>query len=301
MTLKDYLVFFRWKNVLMILLIQFLFKYILFEKFNLQVSLDHFHFILLALSTAFVAIAGYIVNDIHDIKADIINKPDKLFVDKKITRIMAQNLFIGFNSAGLLLGMYLSYHIGHTSYFIIYVLTSLLLYEYAKNLKNRLLIGNILISIIVFFCILIIAVFDIAPVTSNYNLSAQGPVLKIVLLYGGFGFILTFLREVVKDAEDIEGDKAMQARSIAIVMGERFTKGVLLTISSAVLLTTCIFSITLYQTHKLVSIYLGIMVSLPLLYTIFRISRAKEKKDFHNISSILKLIMLLGMLSLILI
>lgn len=301
MTLKDYLVFFRWKNVLMILLIQFLFKYILFEKFDLQVSLDHLHFMLLALSTAFVAIAGYIVNDIHDIKADIINKPDKLFVDKKMTRIMAQNLFIGFNSAGLLLGMYLSYHIGHTSYFIIYVLTSLLLYEYAKHLKNRLLIGNILIATIVFFCILIIAIFDIAPVTSDYNLPAQGPVLKIVLLYGGFGFILTFLREVVKDVEDIEGDKAMQARSLVIVMGERFTKGVLLLISSVVLLTTCIFSIQLYGSHKPLSMYLGIMVSLPLLYSIFRISKARKKKDFHNISSLLKLIMLLGMLSLLLI
>src|SRR5210317_2071409 len=128
MTPKDYFIFFRWKNILMILLIQYLFKYILFEKFKIQVSLDHLHFALLALSTAFVAIAGYIINDIQDVKADIINKPEKLFFDKKITRISAHNLFIGFNSVGLILGMYLSYYIGHTSYFIIFVLTSLLLY-----------------------------------------------------------------------------------------------------------------------------------------------------------------------------
>ena len=121
MTFKDYLTFFRWKNILMILLIQYLFKYFLFKKFDIQVSLDDIHFALLAFSTAFIAIAGYIVNDMHDVKADIINKPEKLFVDKKITRITAQYLFIGFNAAGLLLGMYLSYYVGNTSFFIIFV------------------------------------------------------------------------------------------------------------------------------------------------------------------------------------
>ncbi len=228
---KDYLIFFRWKNVLMILLIQFLFKYVLFEKFDIQVSLDHIHFILLAISTAFVAIAGYIINDVHDVKADIINKPEKLFVDKKITRLSAQNLFIAFNSVGLVLGMYLSYHVGNTSFFIIYVLTSLLLYKYAKQLKKKFLLGNLIVSSIVFFCILMVAVFDVAPATNQYNLESQRAVLNIVLLFGGFGFILTFLREVVKDMEDIEGDKAIEARSIPIILGQRSAKIILITLS----------------------------------------------------------------------
>lgn len=301
MSPKDYLIFFRWKNVLMILLIQLLFKYVLFEKFDIQVSLDHIDFILLALSTVFVAIAGYIINDIHDVKADIINKPEKLFVDKKLTRLTAQNLFIAFNSVGLLLGMYLSYHVGNTSFFIIYVLTSLLLYKYAKQLKKKLLLGNLIVSSIVFFCILMVAVFDVAPATNQYNLESQRSILNIVLLFGVFGFVLTFLREVVKDMEDIEGDKAIEARSIPIILGQRSAKRILITLTLLLMAAISLVSYYVYGEHKQVSIYLTALVTLPLLYFIFRLSRAQHKTDFHKLSGILKVIMLLGILSVIVI
>lgn len=301
MTPKDYFIFFRWKNILMILLIQYLFKYILFEKFKIQVSLDHLHFALLALSTAFVAIAGYIINDIQDVKADIINKPEKLFVDKKITRISAQNLFIGFNSVGLILGMYLSYYIGHTSYFIIFVLTSLLLYQYAKQLKKRLLIGNIIVSSIVLFCILMLAVFDVAPATNNYNLESQMGILHIVLMFGGFGFILTFLREVVKDMEDIEGDRAIEAKSLPIVLGEKQTKRILVIISFLLVAALSYVSYSVYPAHRYVSYYLLGLVVLPLLYFMIMLTKAGSKNDFHKLSAILKLIMLLGILSMLII
>lgn len=285
----------------MILLIQYLFKYILFEKFNIQVTLDHVHFALLALSTASVAIAGYIINDIHDVKADIINKPDKLFVDKKMTRITAQNLFIGFNSVGLVLGMYLSYYVGHTSYFIIFVLTSLLLYQYAKQLKKRLLIGNIIVSSIVLFCILMLAVFDVAPATNDYNLESQMGILHIVLLFGGFGFTLTFLREVVKDMEDIEGDKAIEAKSLPIVLGEKQTKLILVIISFLLIVALTYVSYSVYPGHSYVSYYLLGLVVLPLLYFMIMLTKAVTKNDFHKLSAILKLIMLLGILSMIII
>lgn len=301
MTPKDYLNFFRWKNVVMILLIQYLFKYILFDKFNIQVSLDDLHFALLALSTAFVAIAGYIINDIHDVKADIINKPERLFVDKKITRIMAQNLFIGFNSVGLVLGMYLSYHIGNTSYFIIFILTSLLLYQYAKQLKKKFLIGNIIVSAIVLFCILMLAVFDVAPATNKYNLASQMGILHIVFMFGGFGFTLTFLREVVKDMEDIEGDKAIQAKSFPIVLGKKRTKQILVIISLLLALTLCYVSYAVYDAHRYVSYYLLGLVVMPLLYFIVMLTKAITKEDFHRLSAILKLIMFLGILSVLII
>lgn len=297
MSLKDYLNFFRWKNILMILLIQYLFKYVLFEKLSIEVSLDHIHFGLLALSTAFVAIAGYIINDINDVKADIINKPQKLFVDKKITRIDAQKLFIAFNSAGLLLGMYLSYHINHTSYFMIYILTSLLLYMYAMYLKKRFLIGNIIISFIVFFCIMMVAVFDVAPATNLYNIESQQRMFDLFFLFAGFGFSLTFVREIVKDIEDIEGDKVIKAKSFPIVIGMKKTK--ILLIATAILLVLALgyISFSIYEGHRYVSFYLILLVTLPLLYFIFKLIRAREKNDFHTLSGILKIIMLLGILS----
>lgn len=299
MTLKDYFIFFRWKNVLMIILIQYLFKYVLFEKYDLMVSMDDFHFALLTLSTVCIAIAGYIINDIHDIKADIINKPDRLFVDRKIARITAQYLFIGFNSAGLLLGMYLSYYIGHTSYFFIYVLTSLLLYQYAKYLKIKFLIGNVIISLIVLLSILLVLVFDLMPTTTYYNLDDHMLIIRILVLFAGFGFTLTLLREIVKDVEDMEGDKAMGSRSLPIVLGIQKTKTVLISITVPLLLAVVYFIYALLDHNLYLPVYITLTVALPLLYFIYAISRAASKKQFNKMSALLKIIMFTGILSMI--
>lgn len=301
MTLKDYFIFFRWKNVLMIILIQYLFKYVLFEKFDLLVALNDLHFALLTLSTVCIAIAGYIINDINDVKADIVNKPDRLFIDRKIVRSTAQYLFYGFNTAGLGLGMYLSYYIGHTSYFFIYVLTAFLLYKYANYFKFKFLIGNIIISLIILLSIVLVLVFDLMPVTSNYNLSSQMTVLKILVIFGVFGFFFTFLREVVKDIEDIEGDKAMESRTLPIVLGIPKTRTIVSILASIILLSLALGAYLLYDDNPELSIYLLIAVVLPLLYFIFKIAKADAKKQFKQMSTLLKIIMFTGILSMILI
>ncbi|MGI9530425.1 geranylgeranylglycerol-phosphate geranylgeranyltransferase [Lutimonas sp.] len=285
----------------MILLIQYLFKYFLFEQFDIQVALDDLHFFLLAISTCFIAIAGYIVNDMHDVKADIINKPEKLFVDKKITRMMAQNLFIGFNAIGLITGMYLSYHVGNTNFFIIYLLTSLLLYQYAKYLKKNILVGNIIVSSVVLFCILMVAVFDVGPATNNYNFESQKSVFGIFLVIGVFGFLLTFLREIVKDIEDIEGDKAIQAKSFPIVLGIDKTNTILISVTVFFVASLAYLSYFVFDKSLYLSMYLLLLVCLPLLYFIFKLTKASSKKDYHQLSGLLKIIMLLGMLSIMLV
>jgi 4-hydroxybenzoate polyprenyltransferase len=301
MTVKDYFNFFRWKNVLMIILIQYLFKYVLFEKFDLLVSLNDLHFALLTLSTVCIAIAGYIINDIQDIKADIINKPEKLFVDRKIVRSTARYLYIGFNAVGLSLGMYLSYYIGHTSYFFIYVLTAFLLYQYAKYFKVKFLIGNIIISLIILLSIILVMVFDLMPVTSNYNLKSQMIVLKILIAFSIFGFIFTFVREVVKDMEDMKGDQAIDARTVPIVLGLHKTKRVLISVTSLLFASLLYLSYFLFDQKLYLSVYLIIAVAIPLIFFMFKINKASTKNEFFQMSGLLKIIMFAGILSIFLI
>lgn len=299
MSLKDFLNFFRWKNIVMIILMQFLIKYVLFEKFELITALDPLHFGLLNFSTICVAIAGYIINDIYDVKADIINKPDKLFIDKKITRIHAHYLFLGFNSVGMIIGMYLSYYVGHTSYFIIYVLTSLLLYQYAKYLKKKLLIGNLVVSFSVFLSILLVLVFDLFPVTSDYNFSTQFVVYRILLIYGGFSIMMTLVREIVKDCEDIQGDQAMEVKSIPIVYGMKKSKYLIVLLSLLIIVAISRIVVYYFPSFLQVAIYLILAIIVPMIYFIIGAFKAKEKRNFHQLSSVLKFVMLTGVLSLI--
>ena len=301
MTPKDFLNFIRWKNVIMIGTLLFLIKYVLFERFELNVTLDHFHYVLLVVSTVCIAVAGYIINDINDIEADRINKPKRLFVGNKISRTRAYNLFIGFNSIGLLAGMYLSYHVGHTSYFIIYVLTSLLLYQYAKYIKKKLLIGNLLVAFAVFLSIVLPLVFDLLPVTNPLNESRQLVVFKLISVLALFGFFITVIREIVKDIEDVKGDRKIGARSLPIVIGIQKTKGVVMATSLVLSAAVAFFAVMLMSFDRIATIYLSIFVLAPLLYFMFYLWKAKSQNELHRSSGLLKIVMLLGILTLLLI
>ena len=144
-----------------------------------------------------------------------------------------------------------------------------------------------------------VAVFDVGPATNYYNLESQQHVLRIFLIIGVFGFMLTFLREVIKDIEDIEGDRAIDAKSFPIVLGTKKTKNILVAVTVLLLISLSYLSYFVFDKSNYLSYYLIALVCLPLFYFIFKLSQAKTKTDFHHLSTLLKIIMLLGMFSII--
>jgi len=299
MRLKDYFIFFRVKNLLMIVLIQMLIKYILFEKFNLTLSLDNFHFFILVLSTVLIALAGYVINDLNDVIADNINKPSKVFVGKLLTRKKTDNLFLAFNFIGLLLGYYLSYSLDQISFFAVYIIASLLSYLYSIKLKKMLLIKNLIVAFLVFLSIFIVGLYDIVPATSAFNNQGQLDVFNLVLKISVFAFLLTLLREIVKDIEDMEGDKKIGIKSLPLVLSINKTKLIIFVIALLTLVSIDYFAFTLYGTRTIASLYLLIIVSIPLLYFIIKLKKSKTNLEFNKLSKLLKIIMFLGILTIL--
>ena len=115
-----------------------------------------------------------------------------------------------------------------------------------------------------------------------------------------FSFV-TFLREVIKDIEDIEGDKAIDAKSFPIVLGTKKTKTILVSVTVMFLISLCYLSYYVFEKSNYLSYYLIVLVCMPLLYFVIKLNKAKTKTDFHQLSALLKIIMLLGMFSIILI
>ncbi len=284
----------------MLILIQVLIKYVLFPKFDTYIFLDDFHFIILILSTILIAASGYIINDIYDIKADAVNKPEKLYVGNKISLKKANNLYFILNFSGLLLGLYLSYHIKNISFFIVYIIISFLLYRYAIYFKKKFLIGNLIVSFLIFLSVIIIAIFDLVPATNDYNQNDQLIVFVLLIKIASFAFILTLLREILKDIEDIEGDKKVNAQTIPISLGIEKTKYIVIFITIALLVGLLFFTLPYYETNKIIFYYLLILVALPLLYFILKVRSSKAKKEYHKLSNLLKIIMLIGILSIFL-
>jgi len=296
MKIKDYLIFFRVKNLLMIVIIQLLLKYVLFKKFDLTTSLDNFHFFILVLSTILITVAGYIINDINDIESDEINKPSKTFINKKISIKKADMLFLILNFIGLILGYYLSYSIDKISFFAIFIIASLLSYLYSIKLKKNILFKNLIVSFLAFLSIFIVGLYDIVPATNNFNNQCQLYVFNLILKISIFSFLLTLLREMVKDLVDIKGDKKANTKTIPIVIGINKTKVLLILIGIFTVIAIIYFSISIFITYPLATYYLIIFISLPLLYFVLKINYSNTKKSFSNLSNLLKITMLLGIL-----
>lgn len=294
----------RWKNLLIIALMQYLVKYALLlpfrESHGILISLSDFNFFLLVLATVCIAAGGYAINDVYDIETDKINKPEKLIVNKHITEKNATNLFMALNIIGVGLGFYLANGIGKSGFFAIFFIASALLYIYSSSLKQIAVVGNIVVSIVVALSILLVGIFELVPAINLNNKAVQMTFLNIIRDYAIFAFLVNLIREMVKDLEDIDGDKEADIQTLPVILGKERTNKIVFILSLIPILSITYYVITYLFKQQIVVGYFLILVIAPLIYVSIKLFSAKQKTQYKHISLILKLVMLTGMLSLLL-
>ncbi|MCF6306864.1 MAG: geranylgeranylglycerol-phosphate geranylgeranyltransferase [Flavobacteriaceae bacterium] len=296
----NYLNLIRYKNLLIIILIQVLIRYALFIPLGADLTLSHFEFSLLVLATIFIAAAGNVINDIYDVEIDEINKPEKVIVGKSISEKTAYNLFVIFNIMGVGLGFYLTKQIEEDAFFGFFIVTSALLYLYATFLKSMLLVGNIIVSLLVAFSLIIVGVFDLFPSITFINQEFQSFVFGIVLNYALFAFHINLMREIVKDIEDIDGDKKGELNTLPIVIGRKRASYIVFGMGILSLFGIIFYIYTNLYNYTIAVIYFLSLILAPLGYFCIKIWDVKSKSDYSFLSKILKIIMLLGIGSLLL-
>jgi len=292
----------RWKNLLMIALVQYLIKYALLlpftESHGVITTLNHYHFALLVLSTLLIAAGGYVINDIYDLQTDTINKPEKIIINKQISEKEGFTIFMALNIIGVGLGFYLSNYVGTSALFVIFFTSSALLYIYASALKQMLLIGNIVVSAVVALAILTIGIFELFPVMNFENKGVQMLFLNIIRDYAIFAFLVSLIREIVKDIEDIDGDYKAGMQTLPVAIGRERANKVAFVLSVLTLLSVVYYVITYLFKQQIVMGYFLVFVVAPLIYICIKLFKAAHKTQYKHISFILKLVMLTGMLSL---
>ncbi|MHA7944510.1 geranylgeranylglycerol-phosphate geranylgeranyltransferase [Formosa sp. 3Alg 14/1] len=290
----------RWKNLLLLILVQTLLKYALFPVFSVDTALLDWQFAMLILATICLASAGNIINDIYDVETDSVNKPHRVIIGKSLSETTAYNLFIALNVVGVGLGFYLSHAIEKSSFFALFVIISVLLYLYASYLKRTCIIGNIIISILVGLSLIIVGLFDLIPAITFENQANQRMVFQLIMGYAGMAFLLNFIREIVKDIEDINGDYVSGMQTLPILIGRSRASKIALILTCAPLISLIYYVIIYLYSAPLKVAYFIFLIIGPLLYILFELFSAKSKKDYHKISNALKLVMLTGVLSLLL-
>ena len=293
-----YLKLIRFQNLLMIALMQCIIRYGFLKLQKVELALADWQFALLVLSTIFIAAGGYIINDIMDQETDSINRPNQVIVGRSISESMAYNLYFGFTIAGALIGFYLSNLIYRDNFFGIFIITSLLLYIYATSFKQIAVIGNILVSLALALSVIIVGLFDIIPATDQVNRFQMMLWLELLFDYAVFAFLLNFIREIIKDLEDIKGDYNQGMRTLPIVLGVSRTAKVVAVITAiaTVILLWYINNHLMNSGLYIATIYALVFLVSPLIFAVVKVWTAATQKEFHLLSNVMKAIIFFGIL-----
>ncbi|RKS14435.1 4-hydroxybenzoate polyprenyltransferase [Flavobacterium sp. 120] len=285
----------------MLAFMQLIFRYVFFKFQNIPLALADWQYGLLVLSTIFIAAGGYVINNIFDQNTDTINKPNNVIVGKTISETNAYNIYIGLTVTGVAIGFYLSNVIVKPGFASIFILIAATLYLYATSLKQMMIIGNVIVALLLSFSVIIIGIFDLFPTIHEGNQQQLGVVFSILLDYALFTFFLNFMREIVKDLEDVDGDYNQGMNTLPIAIGKSRTAKIVFGLSFIPILFM-VYYINKYLLELVfTTVYLLLFVVGPLFYFTVKIWTAKSKKEFHALSLLLKWILLFGILSVVVI
>lgn len=270
----------RVQNLLIVVFTQYLARICLIDQTNgspIHALLDP-AMLLLSFSTVCIAAAGYIINDYFDIKIDIINKPERVVIGRYLKRRVAMGAHQMLNVMGCLVGLYLSRWV-----FLLDVLSVTLLWFYSTQFKKQPFIGNLVVSFLTALSLLVLAVY--------YRQNVD-----LLLIYASFAFVITLVREIIKDMEDLRGDARFGCRTLPIIWGIRRTKQFLYVLIASFIATLFIVAGDLDNRHLNITFF---ALLVPISWLIYRLVRADTKRDFGFLSQLCKIIMLLGVSSMI--
>lgn len=294
----------RLPNLFFIALTQVLFQYGIYKPlFQSDISTgDQRQFILLVLASVLIAAAGYIINDYFDINIDRVNKPEKIVVDSIISRrwAIAWHLvlsFLGIILTAIALPLFQKWYLLLANLVVV-----ALLWMYSTTYKKSLLIGNIIIALLTSWTILLIyfSKIDITGLFATEDLQRQAKFFRLTMLYAAFAFIISLIREAIKDMEDLPGDVRYNCYTMPIAWGINATK-----IYVAVWLVVLITMLVVIQVYILPYgwwwpfLFSMLLIIIPLLYIFRKLFASFTPADFHHLSNGTKFVMLTGILSMI--
>ncbi|KAF0242501.1 MAG: hypothetical protein FD183_352 [Chitinophagaceae bacterium] len=254
------------------------------------------------IASVLIAAAGYIINDYFDQNIDHINKPTKVVVNRIISRrwVIFWHMFL--SMSGLFFTSF-ALPIHHYWHLVLANMIAIIaLWFYSTTLKKKLLVGNVLISLLTAW-VIVILFFAKHPLNINDLLQVQHQEVRffrLMIVYASFAFIISLIREVVKDIEDIEGDRKYGCTTMPIVWGINASK-----VFVAVWVVVLIAAMVILQIYVLglgwwlSAVYCIILIVAPLIWVLKLLFKAQSSAQFHQISSLIKFIMFTGILSMI--
>ncbi len=267
-------------NVLLTFLVIIIASLIALQSVAFENEFYSFKIIIAGISGAFIASSGNLINDIFDLEIDKINKPNRVLPKGILSKHEAFLLYLFFNLAAIIASTFLN----HIS-IIIVIISILLLFFYSYKLKKIPLVGN----------------FVIASLTALAFIFGGSIINNIdsIIIPALFAFLINFIREIVKDIEDVLGDEKENVYTFPLKYGFKKTKMIILILSVILIFITLI--IFIFKIYKIeFFIFVMLIVNPLMIYILKSIYNDDSTKNLNRISSLLKLNMVFGLIAIIL-
>jgi 4-hydroxybenzoate polyprenyltransferase len=291
----------RLPNLLIVAATQILIRYCIISPLlgqgNMSLQLHGGLFAMLVVATVFTTAAGYVINDYFDRKIDRVNKPSAVIVGKLVYPRHAMAIHLFFSIIGTILGIWVSFK-AHVLYLsLIFFMVNGLLWFYSTTYKRQFLLGNFIVALLAAFVPFLVLLYELPLLAREYG-SQVTPMIRYLMIwvlgFALFAFMLNLIREFVKDAEDLEGDRVFGKRTIPVVWGvpaARWISAALLFIAVLLLISAWYF----YIPDGLSLIYFIFFLIIPMLVVMGILLIKNSTGSFHQASLLLKFILITGL------
>ena len=299
----------RWSNLLFLAaLIWLMEKWVatpILVKAAFGEQIPGYMLLLIILATVLIAAGGYVINDYFDVKIDRINRPDEVIVTRSVSKPAAMRLSMTLSGIGIACGITVAILLRSLTIGILFVLIPGLLWFYSSSYKRLFMIGNLIIALLAAVTPMVVALTNVAILQLRYETILPYTTLPhdLYAWLGGFAlfaFLLTWIREIIKDLQDQMGDRELECHSMPVVWGETGTKAF---VTALIVLTLAIIGhlwwhILPFPTAwtSLSTRYIALGIVTPLLCSIWLLWVAKIPSDYKTCQQVVKFTMLIGML-----
>lgn len=293
----------RWPNLLIVIMSMSFLLFLLIRPgmgLTAGAGMTLVEFFLLVIAVLFMAVGGYVINDLKDLKTDAINKPGKNVFEKAFTQKQGRIFYWSFTLVGIVAGSLLSVLLGKSSYSLIFILTAGLLWFYAVRYECQPVVGNLVVAFLSALSFGLVWLYELlamqiqAVTIDHFRLLL---VNKLVLIYMGFAFLVSLLREVVKDVEDVEGDRQTGCLTLPVSYGIRKSKNMAIAVNLLGLFASFAIQWFFYNNGFALLFFFFFLVDLLFAFVLLKLVNASRKEHFSRLSLWIKLLMVAGILS----
>lgn len=271
----------RGYNIPIIVLAQYLSSIFILapEKRALDVILDWRLFIIVFVSTLTIA-SGYIINNFYDSEKDLINRPNKSMLDRLVSQKTKLQVYFGLNFLATALAYIISWRAA--LFFAVYIF---LIWFYSHKLKKYPIIGNLTASLLA-----VLPFFGILLYFKNFY--------HVIFAHATFLFLLILIREMIKDLENIKGDMANNYQTIPVRFGEKISKQIITFLTVATIIPVFILIDKYDVGYMDIYFYISLII---LIFFLLKLWKSESHQEYLQLHNVLKLIIVAGVFSIVLI